>query len=30
MAEVGAERSGHEPVTDPEVPPHGSHGPLFP
>ena len=30
MVEAGAERSGQEPVTDPEVPPHGSHGPLSP
>ena len=27
MVEAGAERSGQEPVTDPEVPPHRSHGP---
>ena len=27
MVEAGAERSGQEPVTDPEVPPHGSPGP---
>jgi hypothetical protein len=27
MAEAGAERSGQEPTQDPEVPPHGSHGP---
>ncbi len=26
MVEAGAERSGQEPATDPEVPPHGSHG----
>ena len=30
MVEAGAERSGQEPSTDPEVPPHGSHGPLSP
>ena len=26
MVEAGAERSGQEPVADPEVPPHGSAG----
>ena len=30
MVEAGAERSGQGAGTDPEVRPHGSHGPLSP